>query len=87
MYLWMFQAAVFPSFTDSTVVSETPAISPPQKTPGSELAMVLVSTTGKPHAFSFNGANASLTETKERIDYDNCMIRNQRSITIGVVEA
>lgn len=42
----MNQDAVFPSFTDSTVVLEIPAISPPQKIPGSEVAIVSAFTSG-----------------------------------------
>uniref|UniRef100_A0A915CDL5 Uncharacterized protein n=1 Tax=Parascaris univalens TaxID=6257 RepID=A0A915CDL5_PARUN len=40
-YLWMLQAATFPSLTDSTVVSAIPATSPPQNTHGSLVAAVV----------------------------------------------
>ena len=42
----MYQDAVFPSFTDSTVVLATPARSPPENTPGSEVDIVFTSTSG-----------------------------------------
>ena len=53
--------AVFPSLTDSTVVCATPARSPPQKTPGTEVAIVFSSTSGVPHLFNFTGSNAFFT--------------------------
>ncbi|CAG0921809.1 unnamed protein product [Notodromas monacha] len=44
----MCHAATLPSLTDSTVVSATPATSPPQNTPGSDVDMLVWSTTGVP---------------------------------------
>lgn len=63
-YLCMNQAAVFPSLTDSTVVSEVPAKSPPQKTLGSLVCIVSGSTSGSPHLLNLSGAMASFTKGK-----------------------
>jgi hypothetical protein len=60
-YLCMDQAAVFPSLTDSTVVSEIPAKSPPQKTLGTLLCIVSGLTSGSPLSLNFNGAIAFFT--------------------------
>ena len=60
-YLCMNQAAVFPSLTDSTVVSEVPAKSPPQKTLGSLVCIVSGLTSGSPHLLNFSGDIASFT--------------------------
>lgn len=57
----MYQAAVFPSLTDSTVVSLVPAISPPANTPCSLVAIVFSSTSGKFHLLNFKGLNAFIT--------------------------
>lgn len=57
----MNQAAVFPSLTDSTVVSEVPAKSPPQKTLGTLLCIVSGLTSGSPHLLNFSGDMASFT--------------------------
>lgn len=62
-YLCMNQAAVFPSLTDSTVVSEIPAKSPPQKTLGKLLCIVSGLTSGSPLSLNFNGVIASFTRS------------------------
>lgn len=58
----MYQAAVLPSLTDSTVVSATPAKSPPHQTAECEVRMVFVSTTGKFPVPSLTGFKASITK-------------------------
>jgi len=60
-YRCMYHAAVFPSFTDSTVVLAVPATSPPKKTQDSLQPPVFGSTLGRPHEFSSTGAKASTT--------------------------
>ena len=57
--------ACLPSFVASTLVWATPAKSPPQNTPGSDVSIVDVLTSGNPHLFSFNGAMADVTVVKE----------------------
>ncbi|CAG0921160.1 unnamed protein product [Notodromas monacha] len=59
----MCHAATLPSLTDSTVVSATPATSPPQNTPGSDVDMLVWSTTGVPQNCSDVGE--SLAENDE----------------------
>lgn len=61
MYLCKYQAAVLPSFTDSTVVSATPATSPPQNTHSKLDCIVRVSTSGNPHLLNFSGCIAPFT--------------------------
>lgn len=57
----MDQAAVLPSLTASTVVSATPAKSPPHQTDGWDDCIVNVSTTGKFAFVSTKGFKASIT--------------------------
>ena len=57
----MAQAACLPSLTDSTVVVATPPRSPPQNTPGSLVAMLSGSTSGRPQSLSFTGDRADTT--------------------------
>ncbi|KAH9415625.1 hypothetical protein DERP_000112 [Dermatophagoides pteronyssinus] len=55
-------AAVLPSLTASTVVSETPAKSPPQNTHSMLVDIVSTSTNGNPvFSFIFNGFSALIT--------------------------
>lgn len=67
MYLWMYQDAVFPSLTDSTVVCDTPARSPPQKTPDTDVVIVFPSTSGVPHLFNFTGSRAFFTARNKNL--------------------
>ena len=60
-YLCIAQAACLPSLTDSTVVVATPPRSPPQNTPGSLVAMLSGSTSGRPQSLSFTGDRADTT--------------------------
>ena len=57
----MYQAAVFPSLTDSTVVLATPAKSPPQKTPGALVSIVSLLISAVPHLVSLTGSRALIT--------------------------
>lgn len=66
IYWCMYQAACFPSFTDSTVVLATPATSPPQNTSASLVAMVSSLTSGNPHLLNFSGFKAFITNTNNR---------------------
>lgn len=50
-----------PSFTDSTVVSATPAISPPQNTHSKLERIVRGSTSGNPQRLNLMGSIAALT--------------------------
>lgn len=65
----MYQAAVFPSFTDSTVVSATPAKSPPHHTDEHEVCIVLKSTMGRLLLLSFKGESACMTIRTKEIKY------------------
>lgn len=56
------QAAVFPSLTASTVVSATPAKSPPHQIFGCEVRIVLGSTMGKLLSSRSIGDKASITD-------------------------
>ena len=60
-YLCMNQAAVLPSFTDSTVVAARPPRSPPQNAHGTLICIVSVHTSGRPHLLKVTGAMAFLT--------------------------
>lgn len=58
----MYQAAVLPSLTASTVVSAIPAKSPPHQIFGCEVCIVLWFTMGRLESFNFIGAKASITK-------------------------
>jgi len=72
----MNQAAVFPSLTDSTVVSEVPAKSPPQKTLGSLLCIVSGLMSGSPDSLNFSGDMASFTSKSYNPEPNADMIKS-----------
>lgn len=62
----IYHAAVLPSFTDSTVVSEQPARSPPQKTAGFEMLCIVVGLiAGNPERSNLTENIAFLTVIKK----------------------
>lgn len=63
----MYQAAILPSLTDSTVVSATPAKSPPHQTAECDVRIVFVSTTGKFPYPNLIGLKASITENNNNL--------------------
>lgn len=77
----IYQAAVFPSLTDSTVVSATPATSPPHQTKGCEDFIVLRSTTGRFPCPSFNGDKACITK-KQSIDFWKIVTKTKLSYLV-----
>ena len=79
----MNQDAVLPSFTDSTGVSATPPISPPQNMPSAVEAIVFGSTSGTPHRFNPTGDRASLT--KIPIQLIKCMINENEYLTLLIM--
>lgn len=63
----MYQAAVFPSLTASTVVSAIPAKSPPHQIFGWEVCMVLWFTMGRLPSANCSGAKASITKIYKKV--------------------
>lgn len=62
----MYHEACFPSFTDSTVVLDTPTRSPPANTHGSLVCIVSGSISGRSKLLNFIGLKASFTGKKKR---------------------
>lgn len=91
MYLWIYQDACFPSFTDSTVVLARPTISPPANTHGSLVCIVSGSTSGTPHLLNFIGFKASFTvkNTEDNrqwlIGISHTIIKIKKSYTLIII--